>query len=59
MRRLNAPNQGVWLVAVILGVIGILGYAGVISASVVVGNAFWLVAIAFGLLALATMFRGT
>lgn len=56
--KLNAPNQTIWLVAVVLGVLGILGKMAVISAAVVTGNAFWLVTIGFAILALATMFKG-
>jgi len=56
--KLNAPNQTFWLVAVVLGVLGILGKLAIIPAAIITGNAFWLVAIGFAILALTTMFKG-
>jgi len=56
--KLNAPNQTFWLVAVVLGVLGILGQLAIIPAAIITGNAFWLVAIGFGILALTTMIKG-
>jgi len=55
--KLNAPTQTMWLIAVIIGVIGIIGKFGVLTAAVA-GYAFWLVAIAFAILALTTMMKG-
>ncbi|MEL7058425.1 MAG: hypothetical protein AAGN46_00205 [Acidobacteriota bacterium] len=54
--KLNAPTQAVWILAVILGVLGILGFFGVVAP--VAGYSFWLVMIAFVLLAMATVVRG-
>jgi hypothetical protein len=54
MRR-NAPTQGIWVVAMILGVLGILGRF--VTISYVTANSFWFVAIAFILLAFATTYR--
>jgi len=56
--KLNAPNKTLWLIAVILGVVGILGNVGVLTMAVVAGNAFWLVTIAFVMLALTTLMKG-
>jgi len=56
--KLNAPNKTLWLIAVILGVVGILGNVGVLTMAVVAGNAFWLVTIAFVILALTTLMKG-
>jgi len=56
--KLNAPNKTLWLVAVILGVVGMLGEFGVLTVAVVATNAFWLVAIAFAMLALTTLMKG-
>lgn len=56
--KLNAPNQTFWLVAVVLGVLGILGQLDIISASIIKLNAFWLVTGGFAILALTTMFKG-
>jgi hypothetical protein len=56
--KLNAPNKTLWLIAVILGVVGILGNVGVLTMAVVAGNAFWLVTIAFVMLAVTTLMKG-
>lgn len=53
--RLSAPMEVTWWIAVVLGVLGILANLGVIAA---LGSyAFWLVAAAFILLALATLLK--
>ena len=54
--KLSAPTQPVWLIAVILGVVGILGHYAPIAA--VAPYSFVLVCIAFVLLALACMMKG-
>ena len=56
--KLNAPNQTFWLVAVVLGVLGILGQFDIIPAAIIKNNAFWLVTIGFAILALTTMIKG-
>jgi len=56
--KLNAPNQTFWLVAVVLGVLGILGGLKIIPATIIADNAFWLVTGGFAILALTTMFKG-
>jgi hypothetical protein len=53
--RLTPPKEITWWIAVILGVLGILGT--LTSIQFVSANAFWFVAIAFVLLALATAIR--
>jgi hypothetical protein len=53
--KLSAPKKITWWIAVILGVLGILGTF--ISIPFVSANAFWFVAVAFILLALATFFK--
>lgn len=58
MKKMNAPNQTLWLIAVILGVVGLLGKFSIISAAVVAGNAFWLVGAGFVILAIATAVKG-
>ncbi len=57
---LNAPKFGVWLIAVAVGVIGILLERGVHIPvlSEYARYSFWMVTGGFGLLALATLFRG-
>jgi len=54
LMKLNAPKKNTWLVAVIVGVAGIIiNYVPAYSS-----YGFWLVAIAFVLLALATYLKG-
>lgn len=54
--KLSAPKQIVWIIAVILGVLGLLGTF--IAIPFVSAYAFWLEFIAFALLALATLIKG-
>jgi len=53
--NLSAPKEITWWIAVIVGVVGIIAYLDVVTIPVISGFAFWLVVIAFGLLALATL----
>lgn len=53
--KLNAPKNTTWWIAVIAGVLGIL--STFIAIPVISGIAFWVVAGAFILLALATYFK--
>ncbi len=52
----SAPKSIVWLIAIILGVIGILGYF--IDIPFVTEYNYWLVVAGFGLLAIGTSFKG-
>ena len=54
--RLNAPKKLTWWIAVIVGVIGIVAH--LVTIPVVSGFAFWLVVVAFVLLALAAYLKG-
>ena len=54
--KLSAPKKVTWWVAVILGVVGVVGLFTTLP--VVGGFAQWLVVIAFALLALATAIKG-
>lgn len=54
--KLNAPKQVVWIIAVVVGVLGIL--ASVVPITALVGYSFWMVAIGFLLLALSTAVKG-
>lgn len=54
--KLSAPTQVVWVIAVVLGMLGILAYLGIVPP--LAAYAFWLVAIGFILLALATLLKG-
>jgi hypothetical protein len=54
--NLNAPKQITWWIAVVLGVVGIIG--SFVAIPFISAYAFWFVAIAFVLLALATALSG-
>ncbi len=54
--KLNAPKKITWWVAVVVGVVGIV--AQFVAIPVLSGFAFWLVAAAFVILALATYLKG-
>lgn len=56
--KLSAPKTSTWWIAVVLGVLGILFHQGVFMIAGLSGYAFWLVAIAFVLLVLATLIKG-
>ena len=53
--RLSAPSQIVWVIAVILGIVGILASLGVLPT--VAAYAFWLVVAGWALLVIATLMR--
>ncbi len=52
---LNAPNMVMYLLALLLAIIGGLAYFGVLGA--MIGWAFWLMAIAFIVLAVAVLVK--
>ena len=52
----NAPKNLTWLVAVILGALGIIGHFVVIP--VVTPNQYWFVVAGFVILAIATKLKG-
>jgi len=54
--RLSAPKKLTWWIAVILGVVGVVGLLTTLP--VVGGNAKWLVVAGFALLAIATAVKG-
>jgi hypothetical protein len=53
--KLSAPKTVTWWIAVVLGVLGILGTF--VTLPVVSANAFWFAAVGFILLALATFLK--
>ena len=61
---MNAPRFITWIVAVVLGVAGILAKIKLLSflpasvSGLVIGNAFWFVVAAFVLLAIGTLLPG-
>lgn len=54
--KLSAPKQTTWWIAVVLGVLGLVGTY--VSLPFVSANTFWFVAVGFILLTLATFFKG-
>ncbi len=54
--KLNAPKEGIWIAATILGGLGILGYF--LAIPFISANAFFFVAVGFLILALATVLKG-
>lgn len=56
MINLTPPSTAAWLVSLLLGGAGIAGKLGYLS--VAAPNAFWLLATAFVLLLLSTVFKG-
>ena len=55
--RLSAPTMAVWLIALIVGAIGILNHQGVLHLRLGIED-FWLVAASLVLLLVANLFRG-
>ena len=55
--KLTAPATATWLIAVIVGVLGILLHENVVHIRLGI-ESFWLVATAFILLAIASLLRG-
>jgi type IV secretory pathway VirB3-like protein len=53
---LSAPTRPAWIIAVVLGVLGLLGKF--VAIPYVTVNAFWLLAVAFVVLAIATAVKG-
>ena len=53
---LSAPTQLVYIIAVIVAIIGLVAYFGVIAAITV--YAFWIMTVAFVVLAVACLMRG-
>jgi hypothetical protein len=56
--KTQAPKSIVWLISVILAALGILLYLRIISIPVLAPYDFWLVAVAFVLLALGNILKG-
>lgn len=53
---LSAPKTATWLICLILGVAGLLGQFGQVA--VLSKYSFWLLAVAWGILVLATALEG-
>ena len=54
--KLNAPKQLTWLIAIILGVLGLIGFF--VALPFITAYAFWFVFAGFALLALASAMKG-
>jgi multisubunit Na+/H+ antiporter MnhF subunit len=54
--NLSAPKQITWVVALVLAVLGVLGYF--VQISVITDAAFWLVLLGFVVLLLGTLLEG-
>jgi hypothetical protein len=54
--QLSAPKQVTWLIAVVIGVAGLLGKLGALA--VLAKYDFWLMALGWFLLVLATLLEG-
>ncbi len=54
--KLSAPKQITWWIALILGVLGLLGK--LITIPFISGIAFWLVLVALALMLVATLIKG-
>jgi len=57
-RQLNAPAQATWIVALLVGLLGILIHERLLRFSGLGIESFWLVAGAFVLLVIASLVRG-
>ncbi len=55
--RLNAPSSAIWIVAVLLGGLGIVLRMRVVSLPALGVDSFWLVTAGFALLVVATAMR--
>ena len=56
--RLNAPTQVAWIIALILGIVGVLATLTTIPV-ITPALGFWLVVAGWALLLIATVLRGT
>ena len=54
--KLSAPTQIVWIIALVLGIVGII--AGLVAIPVLSGLAFWIVVIGWLLLVVSTAMKG-
>jgi hypothetical protein len=54
--KLSAPKQVTWIIALILGIVGILGT--LVTIPVISGLAFWIVVVGLALMLLATFISG-
>lgn len=55
--KLNAPTQVLWIIAVVLGALGILTHPDLMRVPSISPYSFWLLAIGFIILVIATLVR--
>lgn len=55
--KLSAPTSLTWIIALALGLLGILQRLGVVHVSIVRLDAFWFVTMGFALLVAGTTFK--
>jgi len=56
--KMRAPKSSTWFISVILAILGILLYLGIIKIPLLVPYNFWIVAVAFILLAFGSIIKG-
>jgi hypothetical protein len=56
--KLTPPKMLTWVIAFVLAVVGILMYIGTFTFAFLAPYTFWLVVVAYALLAIGTMFKG-
>jgi hypothetical protein len=54
--KLSAPKYNVWIISLVLGAVGLLGY--LVTIPTISGLAFWFVAVGLGVLLAATAMKG-
>lgn len=54
--KLSAPKQITWIIALVIGILGLIGY--VVSLGFLTDIAFWLVLVALVLMLVATWIEG-
>jgi len=54
--KLSAPTQIVWIIALVLGIVGII--ASFVTIPVLSGLAFWIVVVAWLILVVSTAMKG-
>lgn len=54
--KLSAPTQPVFIISLVIALVGLLGFLGYIAP--VAGHSFWLMTIAYAVLAAACILKG-
>ena len=56
--KMRAPKSSTWFISVILAVLGVLLYLGIIKIPLIMPYNFWIVVVAFILLAFGSIIKG-